>query len=251
MSADNFLQEFAVLDVTYVLYHENSHFSHLLALLTLSPILLNPAYAVLAVYTREIIFFEMWAGQLACEAFNWVLKHIVKEERPNGFFGPGYGFPSSHSQWMGYFAAFLICHFTFRHRFTSTGSRLLDYTRDFLLYSFILTWAGAVAYSRYHLIYHSARQVLWGVVIGVLFGTSYYTVVEYVPVHFPASYLGRIRTAIIAHPILAWFRLRDGWSVYPDGGTEDQWQAWKSRWDAQQISKRENATPSKAKQKTH
>ena len=36
----------------------------------------------LAVYTRELLFIEMWAGQLLCEAFNWILKHIIKEERP-------------------------------------------------------------------------------------------------------------------------------------------------------------------------
>jgi hypothetical protein len=28
----------------------------------------------------------MWAGQFACEAFNYLLKHIVKQERPLGMF---------------------------------------------------------------------------------------------------------------------------------------------------------------------
>ena len=86
---------------------------------------------------------------------------------------------------------------------------------------------------RYHLIYHSARQVLWGTAIGVICGISYYAMVEYVPSRFPSSHLGRIRTALLVHPISIWLRLRDGWSVYPDGGTEDQWQAWKNRWDTQ------------------
>lgn len=43
----------------------------------------QPAYAVLSVQTREIFFIEMWAGQMLCEAFNWVLKHTIKQERPN------------------------------------------------------------------------------------------------------------------------------------------------------------------------
>ena len=60
----------------------------------------------------------------------------------------GYGFPSSHSQWMGYFSAFLICHFTLRHRFVSTGSLLLDRARTFLLFSGIISWSAAVAFSR-------------------------------------------------------------------------------------------------------
>lgn len=63
--------------------------------------------------------------------------------------GDGYGFPSSHSQWMGYFASFLILHFTVRHRFVPTGYRLLDYASIIVLYSGILGWAGAVAFSRY------------------------------------------------------------------------------------------------------
>ena len=62
--------------------------------------------------------------------------------------GDGYGFPSSHSQWMGYFASFLFLHFTLRHRFITTGFVLLDYARNTLLYSFILSWSVAVAFSR-------------------------------------------------------------------------------------------------------
>ena len=34
--------------------------------------------------TRELVVIEMWAGQLACEGFNWILKTIVKQERPVG-----------------------------------------------------------------------------------------------------------------------------------------------------------------------
>jgi dolichyldiphosphatase len=59
----------------------------------------------------------MWAGQLLCEAFNWILKRAIKQERPSGSVClslpalastdlmidldsgvNGYGFPSSHSQ---------------------------------------------------------------------------------------------------------------------------------------------------------
>ena len=148
-------------------------------------------------YTRELFFIEMWAGQLLCEAFNWVLKHIIKEERPYSEYsslhtagdpcrsgaryrsttdaprrhrvgsaqprsrmtslticlsehmGPGYGFPSSHSQWMGYFVAFLLCHLIYRHHFVSTGSPLLDKARSFVIYSGIVAWSAAVAFSRY------------------------------------------------------------------------------------------------------
>ena len=62
--------------------------------------------------------------------------------------GDGYGFPSSHSQWMGYFASFLVLHFSLRHRFVSTGFRFLDWARDVFLFTFIISWSVATAYSR-------------------------------------------------------------------------------------------------------
>ena len=120
-------------------------------------------------WTRELLFLEMWAGQMLCEGFNSVLKHIVQEDRPNREsslivpfllypqctcihpaeeLGDGYGFPSSHSQWMGYFASFLVLHFSLRHRFVSTGYRLLDWARDVFLFAFIISWSASVAYSR-------------------------------------------------------------------------------------------------------
>ena len=111
----------------------------------------------------------MWAGQFGCEALNWVLKHIIKEERPHGtclITSPGtrtgsaslslgshlhlngYGFPSSHSQYMGYFGAFLICHIYFRHRFASCGYPLLDRAFRWMVYLGIVAWVALVAYSR-------------------------------------------------------------------------------------------------------
>ena len=62
----------------------NSHLSLGLALLTLSPILLMASYASLAVFTRELTILIMWAGQLLCEASNYLLKHSFKQPRPNG-----------------------------------------------------------------------------------------------------------------------------------------------------------------------
>jgi len=36
--------------------------------------------------TREIEVILMFAGQLGCEALNFVLKRLIKEERPKGMF---------------------------------------------------------------------------------------------------------------------------------------------------------------------
>lgn len=43
----------------------------------------QPAYAALIVQTRELVYIEMWAGQMACEGLNWLLKETIQQERPN------------------------------------------------------------------------------------------------------------------------------------------------------------------------
>jgi len=63
--------------------------------------------------------------------------------------GDGYGFPSSHSQWMAYFATFLICHVRFRHRFTPTGNKSMDLLLRLTVILGLIAWAGGVAYSRW------------------------------------------------------------------------------------------------------
>ncbi|KAG9103525.1 hypothetical protein FRC07_009973 [Ceratobasidium sp. 392] len=122
----------------------------------------------------------MWAGQLANEAFNWVLKEIVRENRPGTSHGDGYGFPSSHSQ--------------------------------------------------YHLTYHTPPQIIWGAVIGVCTGTLHYGVTELWPALRPDSSMAQLRSAILDSPIARWARIRDGWTIWPDGGKEDEYELWRKAW---------------------
>lgn len=110
----------------------------------------------------------MWGGQLAGEALNWMIKRAIKQDRPirewsvnsihlfelttfrgSESIGNGYGFPSSHSQFMAYFSSFLICHLYFRHRFSSTGSPTLNYIWRITVYISLLAWTGIVAFSRF------------------------------------------------------------------------------------------------------
>ncbi|KAM6497166.1 hypothetical protein JOM56_007639 [Amanita muscaria] len=223
----------AVLELTYVLYDDSSWLSLVLALVTLSPILLMASYAALTVYTREYIILVMWTGQFANEGLNYVLKHAIKQDRPDEKLGDGYGFPSSHSQYMAYFSAFLICHLYFRHRFSSTGSTILDALWRFLVYLFLVFWAGAVAYSRYYLEYHNEHQILWGLAIGAAVGVALYVFAELVPTRRPLSMLGQFKTFLLINPVSTWFQLRDGWAVWSDGGHEEEWVRWRIRWEQQ------------------
>jgi len=219
------------LDLTHVLYDDDSLFSLSLALITLSPILLMAAYAALAVQTRELTIITMWAGQLLCEGFNWFLKRAIKQDRPIDSLGNGYGFPSSHSQYMAFFATFLLCHLHFRHRFASSDYPVLDRAWRVLLYVGVQGWAVLVAYSRYHLNYHTLHQIIWGFSIGVILGLSLYTVVELIPRRQPDSFLGKIRVLLLENRVSTWLQIRDGWDIWGDAGREEEWKRWRGEWE--------------------
>lgn len=223
------------LDFTHVLYDDSSLASLFLALITLSPILLMASYAALAVMTREYLILVMWTGQFAGEGLNLVIKGLIKQERPIENIGNGYGFPSSHSQYMAYFTTFLLLHMYFRHRFSSTGSKVIDTLWRVCVYLALLLWTGLVAYSRYSLGYHNLHQIFWGLVIGSLLGAFVYICAQLLPTMYPHSVLGQIKAWIISNPLSTWFQLRDGWDVYPDGGREGDWIRWRRDWEAKHL----------------
>ncbi|KDR80758.1 hypothetical protein GALMADRAFT_241192 [Galerina marginata CBS 339.88] len=228
----------ASLDLTHVLYDDSSYFSLALALVTLSPILLMASYAALAVQTREFIIIVMWAGQLFGELLNWIIKRIIKQDRPLQSIGNGYGFPSSHSQYMAYFATFLMCHLYFRHRFSSTGYVAVDFLWRMLVYAALLGWSGLVAYSRYYLGYHNGHQIFWGLAIGAGLGIPLYILTEAIPTRYPTSSLGQAKAMVLNNPIVVWFQIRDGWAVWADGGREDEWRRWRKEWKLQQNTQK-------------
>lgn len=56
--------------------------SYLCAWLALVPQGLCIAYITLIWATREVEILLMFAGQMGCEALNFLLKRLIKEERP-------------------------------------------------------------------------------------------------------------------------------------------------------------------------
>lgn len=72
----------ASLSLTHVRYDPNDILSYISAYLALVPQALVIAYVSLIWGTREIEILLMFAGQMGCEALNWLLKRYIKEERP-------------------------------------------------------------------------------------------------------------------------------------------------------------------------
>lgn len=72
----------ASLSLTHVHYDPTDPISWLCAHLALVPQALVITYAALVWSTREIEIVIMFAGQMGCEALNWILKRYIREERP-------------------------------------------------------------------------------------------------------------------------------------------------------------------------
>lgn len=212
----------------------------------------------------------MFAGQLACEAANFALKRLIKEERPariHATGGKGYGMPSSHAQFAFFWAVavglFLLGRHTPREQqqqkqgkkkqvtngntTNGTGNAgpslfktLTDSATDLERYAHepwsfahravaslgALVLAGAVAWSRTYLGYHTEKQVLVGCGAGTLCAVAWFVVTHVVR---QSGLLGQI----LDFPVVRWFRVRD---LVVE---EDLPQAGWEKWEEQRVARRE------------
>ncbi|SNX86349.1 related to CAX4 - required for full levels of dolichol-linked oligosaccharides [Melanopsichium pennsylvanicum] len=183
---------FASLGLTHVQYDPEDSLAKLLALVTLSPIFLLCSYVTIILLRRELTFINALIGQLACEGLNWALKRLIKQPRPTGHLGAGYGMPSSHSQFLGFFAAFFLSHFYLNRPQLLRPRTLINSMRRFehaLAMVLIASISILTCYSRHHLHYHTSLQIVTGLSIGLVFGGVYYYVTEHLsrkPLRLPA-----------------------------------------------------------------
>ncbi|KAF1810010.1 DOLPP1 protein [Eremomyces bilateralis CBS 781.70] len=171
------IEPVASFSLTHVHYNPNDRFSYLCAWLALVPQGLCVVYATLIWSAREAEIILMFTGQLACEAFNWCLKRYIKEERPKQMFGKGYGMPSSHAQFVGFFAIYLALFLLVRHDPRPETSHVPTTFLQRLLLSIVaFLCAVAVAVSRIYLSYHTPKQVLVGFVAGSVCAVAWFQV---------------------------------------------------------------------------
>ncbi|PWN20073.1 PAP2-domain-containing protein [Microstroma glucosiphilum] len=176
--------KYVALGLTHVQYDGTDKLAKLLALVTLSPIFLLCAYVTIIIYRRELTFINALVGQLGCEGINWGLKRLIRQPRPYGHLGKGYGMPSSHSQFIGFFCAFFLSHFYLHHPKAAVPRTLVNTMRRFEHLFAMLAIAGltaATCYSRYHLSYHTPLQIFVGLFTGLAIGFVYYYLTEYLP----------------------------------------------------------------------
>uniref|UniRef100_M4BUL3 Dolichyldiphosphatase n=1 Tax=Hyaloperonospora arabidopsidis (strain Emoy2) TaxID=559515 RepID=M4BUL3_HYAAE len=143
-------------------------------------------YLTVVVSQRDLDSISMLIGQLASVVFNKVLKKLINQPRPESAFMSGPGMPSAHSQFMGFFAAYVVIY---------TWKRLNSRRRLEQLFtiSSVIVTSCLTCYSRIHLNYHSVDQVIAGAVVGVLTGVGWYTFISAVsPWLFPLVATSRL-----------------------------------------------------------
>lgn len=159
---------------------------------------------------------------MACEALNFALKRILKEERPKQMHGKGYGMPSSHAQFVSFFSLSLTLFLLFRHvpkKPTASHTPLSPVVRAGLS-GLALVCAGLVAWSRTYLNYHTEKQVVVGSMAGAVTAIGWFLVT----------------TALRQTGVLAWvldqeftrlFRMRD--LVVEEDLCQAGWEKWEER----------------------
>ncbi|KIV98579.1 uncharacterized protein PV09_09627 [Verruconis gallopava] len=161
--------------LTHVYYDPADRISFLCAWLALVPQGLCIVYASLIWSSREAEIFLMFAGQIGCEALNWILKRIIKEERPKQIYGKGYGMPSSHAQFVAFFSIYFSLFLLIRHQPHPTHTHTpFPFTHRVLLSIASLLSAAAVSASRVYLNYHTPRQVIAGCTAGTLIAIGWF-----------------------------------------------------------------------------
>jgi len=219
----------ASLSLTHVHYDPNDPISYLCAWLALVPQGLCVVYATLIWSTREIEILIMFGGQLACEALNFALKRLLKEERPKQMHGKGYGMPSSHAQFVAFFSLTLTFFLLFRHvpKQPSPSHTPLSMISRVLLSGLAILSAGVVACSRIYLNYHTPKQVIVGCLAGTVSAISWFIITTIV------RQSGLLNWILDQYPTRM-LRMRD--LVIEEDLAQSGWEKWENKRSLKQSS---------------
>ncbi|MCJ1299731.1 hypothetical protein MMC08_002524 [Hypocenomyce scalaris] len=220
----------ASLSLTHVHYNPSDPISYICAWLALVPQGLCVVYITLIWATREIEILLMFTGQMGCEALNFVLKRLIKEERPKQMYGKGYGMPSSHAQFATFFSLSLSLFLLLRHHpHPSKTHTPTTFTERFLLSILALLCATAVAGSRIYLNYHTPKQVLVGCAAGAVSAVAWFALTE------GARRTGWVEWTLDTQ-LVRMFRMRD--LVVGEDLADAGWEKWEGEKRRRMVEKR-------------
>lgn len=187
---------------SHTLVFTGSLFGFVLAWCSLTPIFICISFATLILFRRDLHTISYFLGLLFSEAFNYVMKHLIKEPRPlmdgHDSLFTEYGMPSSHAQFMSFFSIYLLLFLFIRVQSSlSVFDNLWKYIAVFISF----TISVIVFYGRVYLLYHTTNQVLWGAVCGFVLAILWFIIVQFT--------LTPLFPIIAAWPVSEYLMVRD------------------------------------------
>ncbi|XP_043701011.1 lipid phosphate phosphatase gamma-like [Telopea speciosissima] len=170
--------------LTYVLYRKGDQLGHFLAWVSLIPVFISiSGFISHFMFRRELqgMFFAL--GLIISQFLNELVKKSVQQARPETcdmLEMCDFGWPSSHSQYMFFFAVYFT-FLTYRRIGLSTERQ------KFIVASIPWVTAFLTMYSRVYLGYHTVAQVFAGATLGTVLGALWYWVLNSILIfYFPA-----------------------------------------------------------------
>ncbi|CAI9766309.1 unnamed protein product [Fraxinus pennsylvanica] len=171
--------------LTHVRYHRGDQLGHFLAWISLVPVFISlGGFISHFIFRRElqVTFFAL--GLLISQFINEIIKTSVQQARPETCalleMCDSHGWPSSHSQYMFFFAVYCTL---------LTYYKIGILARKQLWVVGLLVWPLAILtmYSRVYLGYHTVAQVFAGAALGAVLGGGWFWVVNsLLRFYFPA-----------------------------------------------------------------
>eukprot|EP00111_Clytia_hemisphaerica_P002245 TCONS_00006298-protein len=175
-------QNWKPVSLTHVVYPEDDLVGKILAWSSLVPIFIIVSFLTLIIFRRELHTMAWFLGILLNEVVNMVLKRMLKQPRPCSALDQKklynkYGMPSSHAQFMGFFAIYAI-FFAYCRLRVHVYEKFMDNIRQHFIAFSSAGVALIVCYSRVYLHYHTVEQVLIGLCTGLFIGTFWFYIVD-------------------------------------------------------------------------
>ncbi|KAM7262988.1 hypothetical protein ACFE04_000671 [Oxalis oulophora] len=181
--------------LTHVRYVKGDQLGHFLAWISLVPVFISlGGFICHFIFRREIQGMFFFIGIIINQIISESVKKLVQQARPETCalleMCDSHGWPSSHSQYMFFFAMY----FTLMN--CSKGVGFWGAKDKAALISLPWTLAFLTMWSRVYLGYHSIAQVFAGMILGTFLGWVWYGVVNYgLFCYFPLieeSFFGRM-----------------------------------------------------------
>ncbi|XP_072841247.2 dolichyldiphosphatase 1 [Pogona vitticeps] len=196
--------------LTHVEYPAGDFTGHILAYLSLGPIFIIVGFVTLIIFKRELHTISFLGGLSLNEGVNWIIKNIIQEPRPCAEIHLSvyskYAMPSSHSQFIWFFAVYSFL-FLYLRMHQTNNARFLDLLWRHVLSLCLLIVAFLVSYSRVYLLYHTWSQVAYGGAVGSIMAVLWFVLTQEI--------LTPLFPRIAAWPLAEFFLIRDA-SLIPN-----------------------------------